>query len=133
MVNDSKPWDNTPSIWDGWTDEMQCKGKMAEYRISKSNGPLGLIYQHPTGRVCALGFVAGTVGIFQVHERLRRVSLFLSPGDGYKGITASNDTDWTPEMFRDLDRRLEWEHTMKLAARFVDGIEVEALDVFDEV
>lgn len=97
----AKPWAGTPSIWDGWTDEMQwCR--------------LG-------ERTCAVGYYFNTA--CKQNERFLRVR--VAARERYGALTELNDVKrWKPEQFRELDREVEWNYQMEKLREQIDAIEV---------
>lgn len=103
----SNPWDNTPSIWDGW--EKQCFFRLDDRE----------------GRTCALGFIRAQYHQFNdcwwcTNETKDRLSRFEVELGGYDApncfnqiVMYNNLLQWTPEQFRELDRKVEWEYQMK--------------------
>jgi len=93
----SSPWDGTPSIWDGWVN--QCRGDFV-------NGDA----------YCALGWLGGYKFAPEVERRLMQVAQQL-PNQSRFGysvtIAYANNAGMTPDQFRELDRRVEWEYQMK--------------------
>lgn len=125
------PWDTLDSIWDGWTG--QCRGHLRVIR-GGYNPTLGLeVIDH-----CAAGFLVDRYqvthweqsGINQlvrfkdpvVDRRVFAVENWLRE-NLLGGVIPANDVlNWTPDQFRDLDRRLEYAHQQAQLGKQIDAI-----------
>jgi hypothetical protein len=86
------PWDHLSSIWDGWTH--QTFGMLIDERGT-----------------CAIGFFrSGPPVTTGIERRFQAVDGYLRAHFSYGVIGANDQLRWTPEQFRDLDRRLEFEY-----------------------
>lgn len=112
------PWDHLPSIWDGW--EKQCFGV---FHVESSHCALGFL--ETAGKLHLEECFLGRVAHFddpEVRRRAIAVELYLAC-HGLRCIGFTNDSvRWTPEQFRDLDRRLEYEYQQAQLARQVDQL-----------
>lgn len=111
-MREEKPWDNTPSIFDGWT--KQIRGALQGW----------------DGSYCAIGFLSkNEVLDYELGRRYTRIDEFIRheyperPTDLCAVAFANDILCWTPEDFRNLDRRLEWEYQTAQLARQIEGIE----------
>jgi hypothetical protein len=122
------PWDDLPggSIWDGW--EKQTFG----------------VWESADG-VCAEGFLRARLrtmrNVSEIDEfahRVHAVHRWLARHYGvHPGISAliyANDAlHWTPEMFRNLDRKLEWEYRQAQLAEYWQAQLAKQIDAIPAV
>lgn len=125
-------WDCVSSIWEGWTD--QCLDALFTVRFGDS----------PCVSYCAIGYLSRnhitldgnyTLEDAETERRFLAVDRELwnryghLTDDAYEegmGIVYANDyADWTPDDFRDLDRRLEYEYRMNQIKAQVDAVPEE--------
>lgn len=139
----SNPWDGLPSIWDGW--RSQCFFLLSEAHLSQllqletvSHCAIGWLIESGVlvnGRDDAVRAVWTTCSI-ESYARIRRVNDHIyrkhmqggppvvmqcwtwSPDElkDHAIAFANNFLKWTPEQFRELDRRLEYEYQQSIAA-----------------
>jgi len=149
----SNPWDNTPSIWDGWID--QCFGRNAEApRRVITRKPDGVPWRLHIGErglmmsvtveeriaypFCAGGYVRHQmaqlyhINRVEVYRRLRAVDNWLLLHLGVTLVQANDHLRWTPDQFRELDRRLEWEYQQAQLAKQIDAIPIPTPEAVKE-
>lgn len=119
MKSEVNPWDGLPSIWDGW--ERQCFDTL--HSLGDSHCALGWLEK---SNVVRIDEIYGNLELrflnTDVQRRLVRVQSWLERYVS-RSIAVTNDyLHWTPEQFRDLDRRLEYEYLQAQLGKQIDAI-----------
>jgi hypothetical protein len=55
-------------------------------------------------------------------RRVQAVETWLQQHHGFGIVNANDVAGWTPEQFRELDRRLEWEYQQAQLGKQIDAI-----------